>query len=261
MSESLTVKQLRAARALLGWSQSDLARATSVSEPTLARLEAADGELGGRASTANVIRSTLEAAGIEFLDDPLQAGVRIKFESTVEKAFYRDATTLFPGSKAWKRTTGPDWGADFVGVDADGGTIFVEVKAAHVDPGVVAQQLARVRKNHPDARVAAILMGGPPSSDSIDGVEIYQVPFVGKWDALPRMSSDAGAHEFRKGDNVRLRRGSVLWKNHATLRKAIGRVAELIDDGTSIQRISVSYPDGEAFEGEVAGLFEYVPPD
>ncbi len=39
---------VKAARALLGWSQSDLARHSGISEPTIARLESIDGELGGR---------------------------------------------------------------------------------------------------------------------------------------------------------------------------------------------------------------------
>jgi hypothetical protein len=44
----MLVRQVKAARALLGWSQQDLARASGVSEPTIGRLEAADGVLGGR---------------------------------------------------------------------------------------------------------------------------------------------------------------------------------------------------------------------
>ena len=40
-------RQIKAARSLLAWSQADLARQSGVSEPTVARLEAADGELGG----------------------------------------------------------------------------------------------------------------------------------------------------------------------------------------------------------------------
>jgi DNA-binding XRE family transcriptional regulator len=35
----ITVRQMKAARALLAWSQGDLAKASGVSEPTIARLE------------------------------------------------------------------------------------------------------------------------------------------------------------------------------------------------------------------------------
>jgi predicted transcriptional regulator len=65
----ITTRQVKAARALLGWSQSDLARKSGISEPTIARLEAVGGELGGREGTSGSIRTTLEAAGIEFIDD------------------------------------------------------------------------------------------------------------------------------------------------------------------------------------------------
>lgn len=57
--KSITIRQVKAARALLGWSQSDLARHSGVSEPTIARLEAADGELGGREETIQRIRKCI----------------------------------------------------------------------------------------------------------------------------------------------------------------------------------------------------------
>jgi transcriptional regulator with XRE-family HTH domain len=65
----MLVRQVKAARALLAWSQQDLARASGVSEPTIGRLEAADGVLGGRGETADKIRGALEKAGIEFIDE------------------------------------------------------------------------------------------------------------------------------------------------------------------------------------------------
>jgi hypothetical protein len=40
-----------------------------VSEPTIARLEALEGELGGREATARKIQAALEGAGIEFIDE------------------------------------------------------------------------------------------------------------------------------------------------------------------------------------------------
>jgi predicted transcriptional regulator len=65
----VTTRQIKAARALLGWSQSDLARHSGVSEPTIARLEAADGNLGGRETTGQRIRDAIEAAGIQFFEE------------------------------------------------------------------------------------------------------------------------------------------------------------------------------------------------
>jgi transcriptional regulator with XRE-family HTH domain len=80
MSNPLSVRHVKAARALLGWSQGDLARASGVSEPTVARLESADGALGGRPGTAGKLRRALELAGIEFLDGGAP-GVRLRPKS------------------------------------------------------------------------------------------------------------------------------------------------------------------------------------
>ncbi|HMO09164.1 MAG TPA: helix-turn-helix transcriptional regulator [Paracoccaceae bacterium] len=60
---------MKAARALLAWSQADLAAASGVSVPTIARLEAADGPIGGRAGTGDAIRAALEAAGVDFIPE------------------------------------------------------------------------------------------------------------------------------------------------------------------------------------------------
>lgn len=66
--EKISIRQVKAARSLLGWSQGDLAEASGISVPTIARLESQDGDLGGRANTAAAIRAALEAAGVVFLD-------------------------------------------------------------------------------------------------------------------------------------------------------------------------------------------------
>ena len=65
----VSIRQIKAARALLGWSQEQLAANADVSIPTIKRLEAQDGPLGGRDDTSIKIRSALESAGIEFIDE------------------------------------------------------------------------------------------------------------------------------------------------------------------------------------------------
>jgi predicted transcriptional regulator len=65
----VSVRQIKAGRALLGWSQSDLASASEVSEPTIARLESVDGKLGGREATVQKIRAALEKGGIQFIEE------------------------------------------------------------------------------------------------------------------------------------------------------------------------------------------------
>ena len=75
----VTVRQIKAARALLAWSQAALAEASGVSEPTVARLEAQDGDLGGRAGTGAKIVAALEAAGVIFLEENGEGpGVRLQ---------------------------------------------------------------------------------------------------------------------------------------------------------------------------------------
>ncbi|MFN3350028.1 helix-turn-helix domain-containing protein [Pseudorhodoplanes sp.] len=72
----VSIRQLKAARALLGWSQEDLAKIAGVSLPTVKRLESADGLLGGRDDTIDKLRTAIENAGIEFLHDKGGIGVR-----------------------------------------------------------------------------------------------------------------------------------------------------------------------------------------
>ena len=65
----VSIRQIKAARALLAWSQEDLAQAADVSIPTIKRLEAQDGPLGGRDATGSKIQAALENAGVEFIEE------------------------------------------------------------------------------------------------------------------------------------------------------------------------------------------------
>src|SRR5579872_5100810 len=65
----VSIRQVKAARALLGWSQDDLAKAAEVSIPTIKRLEASDGLLGGRGETSDRIVGAIRSAGVEFIDE------------------------------------------------------------------------------------------------------------------------------------------------------------------------------------------------
>jgi predicted transcriptional regulator len=65
----VSIRQVKAARALLAWSQEQLAVVAGVSLPTIKRLEAQDGPLGGRNETGKKIRLALESAGVEFIDE------------------------------------------------------------------------------------------------------------------------------------------------------------------------------------------------
>ena len=69
---------IRAARALLRWEQRDLAVASSVSLPTIKRLESKPGTMVAHTSTVMALRKALEAGGVEFIDENGGgAGVRL----------------------------------------------------------------------------------------------------------------------------------------------------------------------------------------
>jgi predicted transcriptional regulator len=76
-TQKVSIRQIKAGRALLGWSQDQLAAASGISQPTIKRLEAEGGELGGRAETQAKIRRALEKAGVEFTNGN-SPGVRLK---------------------------------------------------------------------------------------------------------------------------------------------------------------------------------------
>jgi predicted transcriptional regulator len=74
----VSIRQIKAARALLGWSQGDLAKKSGISAPTVKRLEAVDGDLGGRAETGEALVAALQEAGVEFIpENGGGAGVRV----------------------------------------------------------------------------------------------------------------------------------------------------------------------------------------
>ena len=67
----LTSSQIRAARALLGWSGTDLAEKSGVGITTLRRYELQKGIPSANTSVLLTLKNTLENAGIEFTGDPL----------------------------------------------------------------------------------------------------------------------------------------------------------------------------------------------
>ena len=69
--------QLRAARALLGWSQERLSEASGVSVPTIKRLEPGEGIVQTRVETLEKLRHALEAQGVSFTNGG-EPGVKLK---------------------------------------------------------------------------------------------------------------------------------------------------------------------------------------
>jgi transcriptional regulator with XRE-family HTH domain len=70
--------QIRAARALIGWSQTDVATAAGLSVPTVKRAEADDG-IRVSEDAMLAIANALRKAGVEFIDENGGgAGVRFR---------------------------------------------------------------------------------------------------------------------------------------------------------------------------------------
>ena len=79
----LTSELIRAARALLRWDQRHLAETSSVSLPTIKRLESKPGLLVAHASTLAALTRGLEEAGVEFIpENGGGQGVRLKNRGT-----------------------------------------------------------------------------------------------------------------------------------------------------------------------------------
>lgn len=78
----LTAAQIRAARALLDWTQPKLAEVTKLSVPTIRRMESARGPSASTAANVEAVRRALESAGVIFLEPKSNkdggAGVRLK---------------------------------------------------------------------------------------------------------------------------------------------------------------------------------------
>lgn len=66
-AEVITARQIRAGRALLGWTQEELAQAAKIGRATLARIEADMTNPG--ADTLNAILKALMANGVRLFDD------------------------------------------------------------------------------------------------------------------------------------------------------------------------------------------------
>lgn len=78
----LTSAQIRAARALLDWSQKDLAAKSKLSVPTIKRMEGAMGPERSTDANVEAVRRALEGAGVIFLEAKSSKdggpGVRLK---------------------------------------------------------------------------------------------------------------------------------------------------------------------------------------
>jgi transcriptional regulator with XRE-family HTH domain len=71
--------QIRAARALLGWRQEDLSKASGVGTATIYRIEKSAKTIAGYASTLIRIQAAFEQAGIVFIENDGAGGYGLRF--------------------------------------------------------------------------------------------------------------------------------------------------------------------------------------
>ena len=79
----ISAPQLRAARALLGMDQRNLAKASGLSLPTIQRMEGSDGVIRGHVDSLMKLIAALDDAGVELIGDGAVSdsggrGVRLK---------------------------------------------------------------------------------------------------------------------------------------------------------------------------------------
>ena len=85
----MTSAQMRAARAMLGIDQRELAEQSGVSLPTIQRMEASDGNVRGLVESLTRVVEALNRAGIELIGDdmPSAAGGRgVRFRQSSRRA-------------------------------------------------------------------------------------------------------------------------------------------------------------------------------
>jgi transcriptional regulator with XRE-family HTH domain len=81
----LQVAQIRAARALLGWRQEDIAEAAKISVATIRRIESQEDLLTGNISTLLKIQAAFEQAGIQFIDEDETGGFGVRMAKKKRK--------------------------------------------------------------------------------------------------------------------------------------------------------------------------------
>jgi transcriptional regulator with XRE-family HTH domain len=77
----LYAAQIRAARALLGWRQEELAKASRIGTATIQRIERSVGPIRGYVSTLMRIQASFEQAGIRFLDNEPGGGIGVRLST------------------------------------------------------------------------------------------------------------------------------------------------------------------------------------
>jgi transcriptional regulator with XRE-family HTH domain len=75
--------QLRAARGIVGWHQSQLAEASGVALSTIRRMETSEVRLRGNAESIWKVRRALENAGVVFIEQSEEGGPGVRLKDQI----------------------------------------------------------------------------------------------------------------------------------------------------------------------------------
>ena len=100
----ITSTQLRAARALLGLDQRELADLANLSVPTIQRMEASEGVVRGNVDSLMKLGEALDDAGVELINEGATSsaggrGVRLR-ERVAKSSRFRDRSTKISAGRA-----------------------------------------------------------------------------------------------------------------------------------------------------------------
>lgn len=164
----ITPAQCRAARALLGMNQGDLAKLSGVGTKTIADFEREAGRvLSSRTLTA--IRQAFEKQGVQILGN---SGVRALPDPFLRKA-YQMAPSLIPDIYMHTlNAVAGDYAFDFMAVTTDGKRVIVQVlKAGKHNPG----QISRALEKKFAERCIVISEEEIPMGQLLQGVEYWRL--------------------------------------------------------------------------------------
>lgn len=177
-------RQIRAARALLEWSQTELARATGMALSSIKAIEC--GASTPRRETLEAIEATFEAAGVDFCPP---SGVRLKTDVvTVHQG--RDAATALMSSIMRHAPNDPSQEVCIIGLD--------EQLAAELDGPDVHPNL-RARLAHAGVRERILIAEGV--KDFLRDEASY------RW--MPREGFCSNAPIYIYGDKVAVQSGTL----------------------------------------------------
>ncbi|CCW17629.1 putative transcriptional regulator, XRE family [Sphingobium indicum BiD32] len=96
----ITSAQMRAARALLGVDQRQLAEMARLSLPTIQRMEASDGQVRGIIDTLMKVVEALESAGVELIAENMSSigvGRGVRLREATDRSVLRPPVPIHPG--------------------------------------------------------------------------------------------------------------------------------------------------------------------